>query len=339
VLALTTELLGTSVALTDLPAIKSLRGFGMSDPPALARPLEQVFDYTNTFYHQEPRFDVVSMDERHLGVYDFILSSEVLEHVPPPVESAFRTLYRLLKPDGVLVMTVPYKPEGATEEHFPQLGRFAVASLGEQAVLVNRTAAGALELFENLVFHGGGGSTLEMRVFSELDLRRMLAEAGFTEVKIVAADDPAHGVLHNETWSLPVVARKAPFALRRASAAELVHGQLRQRRQNEGLLRELAQLQEACRQKEAELNRELAARTDWAQKLERDFEERTRWALALEGEVRELKALAEKLQRELRERSEWAVDLDRQREELRERLESLERRRWTQLGRKLRLLS
>jgi len=62
----------------------------MSDLPDVASRLADKFDYTNTFYHQEPSFDVTHPDVRDRGRYDFILSSEVMEHVPPPIETLSR---------------------------------------------------------------------------------------------------------------------------------------------------------------------------------------------------------------------------------------------------------
>ena len=103
---LSREIFGVELAIPDFPVLKGIRGFGMSDPPELAQRLAEKFEYTNTFYHQEPRLDVVDPSPEHLrehtGRYDFILSSEVLEHVSPPVERAFANLNRMLKPDGLV---------------------------------------------------------------------------------------------------------------------------------------------------------------------------------------------------------------------------------------------
>jgi hypothetical protein len=97
---LSQELLGVSMALSEFPVLKGIRGIGMSDSPQLAERLAAKLDYTNTFYHQAPRFDVTHPDPNDFDRYDFILTSEVMEHVPPPVELAFENLFRLLKPDG-----------------------------------------------------------------------------------------------------------------------------------------------------------------------------------------------------------------------------------------------
>ena len=77
---------------------------------------------------------------------------------------------RLLKPGGLAIVTVPWRPGGATEEHFPRLHRWEVVGAGSDRVLRNITEDGQRETFDDLVFHGGDGTTLEMRVFSWDDL-------------------------------------------------------------------------------------------------------------------------------------------------------------------------
>jgi len=212
---LSREIFGVELPIPDFPVCKGIRGFGMSDPPELAERLTEKFEYTNTFYHQEPRLDVADPTPEQLkaltGQYDFILSSEVLEHVSPPVERAFVNLNRLLKPNGLLLMTVPYRIDGHTAEHFPELHDYSLTSPGGRTVLVNRRRDGSIEVFENLSFHGGHGSTLEMRVFSEPSLKEIISGAGFASVQVASENIPEFGVLHDETWSLPIVGRKGRF--------------------------------------------------------------------------------------------------------------------------------
>jgi SAM-dependent methyltransferase len=50
--------------------------------------------------------------------------ADVLEHVAPPYEQALANLCQLLKPGGVLILTVPMKSEGSTDEHFPELYQY-----------------------------------------------------------------------------------------------------------------------------------------------------------------------------------------------------------------------
>lgn len=75
-------------------------------------------------------------------------------------------------------------------------------------MLLNRTANGRLETFENLHFHGGAGSTLEMRVFSDKGLVANCQAAGFTEIRI--AEDCAEWGIEWEPWARGLVLRAPP---------------------------------------------------------------------------------------------------------------------------------
>ena len=209
--ALSTELFrGESAALPDFPSWKEMRGLGMTDWIGYAEGLAEKFTYTNTFLHQEPRLDIGAdeMPPDWMGAHDFIISSEVLEHVLPPVSKAFDNILRLLKPGGVLILTVPYTLMPDSTEHFPELHDFSVVQEDGTSVLRNTTEDGEVQEFRNLVFHGGPGSTLEMRVFSENALLRLLREAGFEAIKVHREPDIVHGVWWPEPWSLPISARK-----------------------------------------------------------------------------------------------------------------------------------
>src|SRR5258705_8594094 len=86
---LSIELFGRSIPLPEFPRMKDIRGLGMPDKECCAQLLAEKFDYTNTFYDREPRFDSTQADESLWGRYDFILSADVLEHVGPPIERTF----------------------------------------------------------------------------------------------------------------------------------------------------------------------------------------------------------------------------------------------------------
>ncbi len=271
-------------------------------------------------------------DPREVGRYDFILSSEVMEHVPPPVERPFDTLSQMLKPDGFLIMTTPYTLDGLTAEHFPSLHEYSLAAPGGKTVLVNRRRDGAIEVFENLVFHGGHGSTLEVRLFTEPSLRMTLAEAGFREVHFAAENWPEFGVEHSETWSLPIAARKGHFqppgpelareyreACRRATRAEHDLAALSAEYQRHIAFHNFSH---------AQVKQELAERTQWAWKVERDFDERTKWAKDLELEKREAVAAFEAAR-------ERASSLEQELSAARTELARLKAARWTRMGRRL----
>jgi SAM-dependent methyltransferase len=322
---LSEELLGIPMTLAEFPVLKGIRGIGMSDSPELAETLAQKLDYTNTFYHQAPQFDVTKPDPDDFGRYDFILSSEVMEHVPPPVEDSFANLFRLLKPDGLLIMTTPYTLGGKTREHFPDLHDFTLVSLSAKTVLVNRRRDGSIETFEDLVFHGGPGSTVEMRVFTEESLRENLLDAGFSNVRIATENVPEFGVEHAENWSLPIVARKGKF---HPPAAEMAREYRNAHRLAVHFEQQLTQLQ-------GEYEGYAAHHEAWHKETTRQLVERYEWGLQLDREKAET-------ERELTARTEWAQSLDREIADLRQRLEAAEAARarfvaskWTRLGRRL----
>ena len=206
---LTRELFGELRPLGELPVRKDIRGVGLSDQLGYASRLGDLVDYTNTFYHQNPRLDITRVGDDLAGTCDFVLCSEVFEHVLPPVSRAFEGARRLLKPGGLLVMTVPYALEFShTREHFPDLYKWCLE--GDKFTgfrLRNLRRDGVEEVFDDLVFHGGPGSTLEMRLFSRDSLLAELRAAGFTDVRIADEDLPEIGVHWPCNWSLPVVAR------------------------------------------------------------------------------------------------------------------------------------
>lgn len=206
--ALSTELFGESLPATRFPRRKDLKGIGMSDWDGYAGALAEKLDYLNTFYHTEPKLDIRDPDPGRFGTLDFILSSDVFEHVAPPVDIAFENAAKLLKPDGVFVFSVPYKLEGRTDEHFPELFDYRVEKSGTGFVLHNRTRTGEEQEFRDLVFHGGAGATLEMRVFSRDDLLGHFERAGFDRPRICSEDFSKHGVIWDCQWSLPMVARR-----------------------------------------------------------------------------------------------------------------------------------
>lgn len=206
---LTRELFGELKPLGELPVRKDIRGVGLSDWVEYATRLADVVDYTNTYYHQEPQLDITAIGDDIAGSCDFIISTDVFEHVLPPVSRAFEGARRLLKPGGLLVLTVPYALEFShTREHFPNLHKWVVE--GDKLSgyrLRNLREDGVEEVFEDLVFHGGPGSTLEMRLFSRDSLLAELKAAGFSDVRIADEDLPEIGVLWPCHWSLPVLAR------------------------------------------------------------------------------------------------------------------------------------
>lgn len=214
---LSTSLFGRSLALPDMAADPAIRGVGLSDWNEYAARLADLFSYRNTFFDTEPRLDITAPPAELLGTLDFLIASDVFEHVPRPVERAFTGAFELLQPGGTLILTVPYTTNPETIEHFPELQDPQVLDFGAEFYLVDQTRDGSFPVFDNLVFHGGPGQTLEMRIFCETDLLAQLERAGFEQVAIRGEEDAEWGVIHPVLWSLPVTAVKPRRKSRRTA--------------------------------------------------------------------------------------------------------------------------
>lgn len=205
---LSTELFGQSLALPDFPKRPDLLGWGMSDA-GYSDLLPRKLSYVNTFYHKEPRFDITApLDPALEDTLDFLISTEVFEHINPPVSVGFENGCRLLKPNGIFIFSVPYTLDRETREHFPDLYKYEVVDLaGPNQLLKNTTRTGQEQMFDKLVFHGGPGATLEMRVFSQAGLMSELKQAGFGTVKIYSEPCWEFGIYWHDNRSLPMAAR------------------------------------------------------------------------------------------------------------------------------------
>lgn len=205
---LSIELFEKSIPLPEFPVNPNIRGIGMSDWFVYANKLSEKLNYENTFYDQEPRLDITNVDSELENSLDFLISSDVFEHVTAPVSAAFDNAYRLLKPGGVLIFTVPYKKHGVTDEFYPNLYKFRIIKDRGEPILINTTKDGQKEVFKDLEFHHGSGTTLTMRLFSERSLLAAFNRAGFSQVRI--ANEPCfeHGIYWNRVTDLPFVVRK-----------------------------------------------------------------------------------------------------------------------------------
>ena len=60
------------------PARKSIVGIGMTDSDCYAGQLQKKFSYRNTYYHKEPKLDILNIDTPDESCADFIVCSDVL---------------------------------------------------------------------------------------------------------------------------------------------------------------------------------------------------------------------------------------------------------------------
>jgi SAM-dependent methyltransferase len=199
---------GRVMPIAEFPLSPHIKGMGTSDWEVYAIALAQKFDYVNTYYHQDPKLDITDIGSHPVDCFDFITSTDVFEHVLPPVQRAFDNAWKLLKPGGVFVFSVPYSFEAETLEHFPDIYDFNIVERNGRTILENRTRTGEAQVFENLVFHGGVGKTLEMRVFSKSAIVKHLKEAGFRRMAFFDREVMSAGLCWPIEWSLPLIAVK-----------------------------------------------------------------------------------------------------------------------------------
>lgn len=202
-------LFSRSLVLSGFPVRTDIKGVGLSDWVGYASGLASCLGYTNTFYHEEPRLDITDIGDDIAGSCDFLISTDVFEHVLPPISRAFAGAKRLLRPGGLLVLTVPFMTEcDETAEHFPDLHEFVFEDLtGGRRRLRNRKKDDTYEVFDDLIFHGGPGSTLEMRVFAKKALEDELHRAGFKDIRFENEPFLEYGIYWRDPWSIPITAR------------------------------------------------------------------------------------------------------------------------------------
>jgi SAM-dependent methyltransferase len=328
---LSMELFGDGLILPDFPRLPGIKGLGLSDQASYAVPLATKFDYTNTYYDREPRLDITAAHPDRHGTYDFILSSDVFEHIEAPVERAFDEAFKLLKPHGVLCLSVPFSLDEQTVERFPNLHEYAVVDLKGALVLINRSRDRKLEIRDDLIFHGGVGATLEMRLFSQKDLQQKLCDAGFRDSIFLTEGVPRFGIAFEGSWSLPLVARKRDFTFDKTTVGQFA-------REYSSKIAELTALQ---RQYEDLVSR-LVERGRQVDQLDKELAERGVWAKSIQEELNEAKQNLGRVQSDFEERTRWALALKdeveaeaRIAEELRAKIDAVADSRWVRLGNKL----
>ncbi len=172
--------------LASMPPRKQIRGIGCSDWGYVDL-LAEKFGYVNTFYDEAPQLDLCNVDWSRwpAGSVDFITCTDVLEHVAPPIERVFENMYRLLKPGGVAILTVPCSLEPTTREHFVDLHDWRIDTTDDKhRVLIDRRRDGTIDRYDNLCFHAGVGLTLEFRLFSRRGLIDSVERVGLRMAKV-----------------------------------------------------------------------------------------------------------------------------------------------------------
>jgi hypothetical protein len=240
------------------------------------------------------------------------------------------------------LLTTPSIPGGVNLEHFPTLKDYRLVELDSGWVLLNRAEDGRIETFEGLTFHGGDGSTVEMRVFGRERLIRDLKTAGFETVEVTSEPIEEMGIMIQGHCSFPMVARKAGGRDRRFWVGELAVRARRFDVLGAGARREANELAQSIQEGHEHIRRldiELSERGKWGQRLDEDNRAKSALIQSLQSELAQTAAWGKKLEVEAAGQTAWAVRLDKEVKELTDRLERIETSRWWRLGRKLGLIT
>lgn len=130
------------------------------------------------------------------------------------MQRAFDGAFQVLRPGGVLVLTVPFDERPETSEHFPNVRDFKLIEFDGEWLLIGRTQDGLYEMHNDLIFHGGPGTTVEMRFFSHQAVISHLEVAGFTEITVYEQPVHEYGIFPPHKEGLPISARKPKLKAR-----------------------------------------------------------------------------------------------------------------------------
>lgn len=176
---------------------KDINGLGISDDLRYASILELKFNYQNTWFHKEPRLDIMKFKHERHETLDFIICSDVLEHTIGDYKIALKNFYYYLRKNGILVLTVPFDMNiEKTIEHYPSCINYTVVfdETNENYLKTIIHYHNSDSIAENPVFHGGPGNTLEMRKFSFQELVNETLKLGYSKYKFYPLDNSFYGI-------------------------------------------------------------------------------------------------------------------------------------------------
>ena len=125
-------------------------------PKVIGDVLDARFTYCNTYLTTAPQLDI-RFDPSPIGELDFLIASEVFEHVEAPVARAFDNAARLLKSTGVFLLTVPWVWDGDVSTAIPKLYDWRLGREESGYVIINQKPDGQVERFSEMAFDGSPG--------------------------------------------------------------------------------------------------------------------------------------------------------------------------------------
>jgi SAM-dependent methyltransferase len=173
------------------------RVLGLSDHQVIqSYALGLKLNYTNTFFDKNPLLDISHPSQNWCDSTDILISSDVIEHVMPPLANAFSGHYKVLKPGGKLILTAPYFKRSSFLEKYPFMISYTVDE--NLNVIALDKDYNSFKIVDP-IFHGGPGKTLEMRLLTPETIREGLELAGFQDVFFHENDILDYGIVRSTT--------------------------------------------------------------------------------------------------------------------------------------------
>lgn len=190
--------------LVSVPPDWSLRGLFLSDSPDFFAFFSRKWDVSNVFYHKYPVLDLFSVPDAAKKSFNFVVCSDVLEHVGGSPLAALEGLRALLKPGGAAVVTVPIGDPVETVEHYPGMVDYKVL---DGPAVQWRDESGTVTVDNNPEMHGGDGLVVAFRRFGKSEFENQVVAAGFTCIQEIGSL-PSLGI-----WALPEGQKSGVFLL------------------------------------------------------------------------------------------------------------------------------
>ena len=198
------------IPLTKLNINKQIYIGNLSGSNNLFNVISQKFSYINTYYHKEPKFDLLNPDVKYESKFDILINSEVLEHIVGDTIKALQGALFSIKPGGWMIFSVPFISNGPDIEHYPGLVSYEeIPSKNTKRSAKLYFDDGRVEIDTKAVFHGGSGSTLEIRLYNRTRVIFELLKAGFESISIHDENRPSIGV----QWGISsrMITARRPF--------------------------------------------------------------------------------------------------------------------------------
>lgn len=205
------HLYGEIKILQDCNINKEIKGLGLGEHQ-LSSLLSKKYSYKNftvkissdkDILDENVYIDLYKIDFRKHNNYDFIICSEILNHIAgyPGINIILHNLHTMLKPSGVLILTTPYMHDGIYIEKYPSLYNFTFLQVKEASTnkwfIKNTTVSGKEELISDLLMYNPSDLTsIEMRKMNETSLYNFIEDAAFKDIKFhsITTDMNRYGI-------------------------------------------------------------------------------------------------------------------------------------------------